>query len=514
MKILGFNISKENAPSIPQEKGGGSAGRYPVDYQDYDGEKTDGDLGAPVEYMLDYEAMAARAWQHFIDTDFVSIVLERYLEWIIGTGLRLEAKPDKEVITSEGVKVTDEELSKFTKTAENRFRLLASETISDYREVDNLHRISIEVIKNAFLSGDCLVIYRIDENGLVNVDYVNGQDVKTPIGVETKANNRIIQGVEIDKKGKHVAYWVHKNLFEYERVEARDQFGRVRAELVMWKKGKRSDVRGLSALHMTFQKIKNMDRYTEATVQSAVVRANLAYFITTEKDAILAGPILGRANTGKVASDADKNFTPDTARKIYADTGKTIHELPPGSDIKMPDSTTESTVSDFVTVYFNQFCASIGIPPEVAMQLYTNSFSASRMATKSWEHTLKVKRKYLTIYKSAYHLFIDVQVSSGKIVMPQFKNAIHNKNQFLIYAFSRCELIGVNVPHADPVKEAKAHRTLIGDFSIPLETASKATETLGTGDYDEILVTRKQEMDKEENIKTDNHEQSTAIGDN
>jgi hypothetical protein len=494
MKILGFDIKKSNTPPIQQEQGGSFMGKYPVDYEEYDGEKTDGDLGAPVNYALDYDAMSARAWQHFIDTDFVSIVLERYLEWVIGVGLRLEAKPDIEVIKSEGVTIKEDQVDEFTTIAENRFRLLAGSTISDYRGIDNLHKISVEVIKNAFLSGDCLVIYRIDENGLINTDYVNGQDIKTPIGKDVE--NRVIQGVEINDKGEHLAYWVQTGTFNYQRVAARDDFGRLRAELVVWKRAKRSDVRGLSALHSVFQKMRNIDRYTEATVQSAVTRANLAYFFTTDKEAVGAS-ILARAQTAKTPDDKDVNFLADLQRKVYADTAKTIHELPPGATIQMPDSKMETNAKEFVSTYFNHFCAAIGIPPEVALQLYTSSFSASRMATKSWEHTLKVKRNYNTIYKNVYRLFIDVQVSMGKIKQPQLKAAISSGNEFLILAFTKSELIGANVPHADPVKEAKAHRELLGNKDIPLETAGKATETLGTGDYDEIVKGRKREMKKE-----------------
>lgn len=504
MKVFGFDISKisNNAPPLEQERGGSFFGKYPIDYKEYDGEKTDGDLGAPINYALDYDSMAARAWQSFIDSDLVSIVLDRYLEWIIGTGLRLEAKPDIEVIMSEGVVIKEDVLNKFTTIAENRFRLLAGSELSDYRRLADLHGISVEVIKNAFLSGDCLAIHRIDENGLINTDYVNGQDIRTPVGNDINTNNRIIQGVELDGYGRHVAYWIQKGVFNYERVDARDEFGRLRAELVAWKKAKRSDVRGLSGMHGAFQKLKNLDRFTESTIQTAVTRANLAYFVESDKDVTPAGPILSRSNTAKQVDDKDANFTDAQKRKIYADTAKTIHELPPGYKINMPDAKNDTVASqEFVNIFFNQFCAGLGIPPEVAMQLYTNSFSASRMATKSWEHTLKVKRKYQTIYKNAYKLFIDVQISSGKINLPQLKKAILSKNKFLVEAFTKCELIGQNVPHADPVKEAKAHRVLIGDTNIPLESAGKATETLGTGDFDEIVKQRKREMQSEKEFK-------------
>jgi len=258
--------------------------------------------------------------------------------------------------------------------------------------------------------------------------------------------------------------------------------------------------------------MRNLDRFSESTIQSGVTRANLAYFIEYEKDAMPVQPILGRGKTAKTTDESDTNFGQTNYRRIHGDTSKSIYDLPPGATIKMPEANQDGAASqEFVNIYFNQFCAAIGIPPEVAMQLYTNSFSASRMATKSWEHTLRVKRRYLTIYKNVYKLFIDVQVSNGKIQLPQLKKAIINGNQFLVEAFTKCELIGQNVPHADPVKEAKAHRELLGNKDIPLETAGKATETLGTGDYDEIVRTRKREIKTESEFKEKTNEQKTSV---
>ncbi len=243
--------------------------------------------------------------------------------------------------------------------------------------------------------------------------------------------------------------------------------------------------------------MRNLDRFSEATIQAAVTQANLAYFVTTDPNAMtIPTPGLRGAPQAKL-STSDVNMDA-VARKVYADTAKTIHELPAGKRIEMPDIKGRSEVDGFMTTYFNQFCAGLGIPPEVAMQLYTNSFSASRMATKSWEHTLRVKRSYFNVYKNAYRLFVDVQVSANRIDIPQLKTAIFEENEFLIIAFTKCKLIGVNVPHADPVKEAKAHRELLGNDNVPLETLNTATESLGTGDASEIVETRKREMQDEE----------------
>lgn len=493
---------KENAPDVLEQSSESAIGKYSVWQDTYDGEKLDGDLGAPVEYALDHEAMAARAWQAFVDSDFVSIVLDRYLEWIIGSGLTLQSTPDFKVIESEGVVITQDDLRKFSSVAESRFRLWANDRMSDYKKQDNLHKLSIEIEKNVFLTGDCVVIYRIDDKGLINVDFINGQNIKTPVGENIKAGNVVVQGVEVNKRGQHIAYWVQTSAFEYKRIAALDSFGRLRAEMVYWKKAKKSDVRGLSGLHASFQKMRNLDRFSEATIQAAVTQANLAYFVTTDKDAMtIPTPGLRGTNTAKL-STPDINMG-SVARKVYADTAKTIHELPPGKQIEMPDIKGRSEVDGFMSTYFQYFCSGLGVPPEVAIQLYTNSFSASRMATKSFEHTIRVKRSYFNVYKNAYKLFVDVQVSAKKIDQPQLKQAIFDENNFLIAAFAKCKLIGANVPHADPVKEAKAHRILLGDDDVPLETLSTATESLGTGDAGEIVDTRKREMQEEGDFKTE-----------
>ncbi len=236
--LAAINGSKQNAPDVTEQPQEAAMGKYAVWQDTYDGEKLDGDLGAPVEYSLDHEAMAARAWQAFIDSDFVSIVLDRYLEWVIGSGLTLQANPDFKVIKSEGVNIEEEALRDFATLAESRFRLWANNEMSDYKKIDNLHKLSVEIIKNSFLSGDCVVIYRIEDNGLINVDFINGQNIKSPVGVEVDVNNVIVQGVEMDKRGRHLAYWVQTSIYQYKRIPARDSFGRLRAELVCWKKSK------------------------------------------------------------------------------------------------------------------------------------------------------------------------------------------------------------------------------------------------------------------------------------
>ena len=71
---------------------------YPIYTKVFDGEKTQGELGAPVNYVPDYTALAFRSWQAYVTSDIAQIIVNSFLNWVIGSGLKLQSEPVKSVI--------------------------------------------------------------------------------------------------------------------------------------------------------------------------------------------------------------------------------------------------------------------------------------------------------------------------------------------------------------------------------------------------------------------------------
>jgi hypothetical protein len=136
----------------------------------------------------------------------------------------------------------------------------------------------------------------------------------------------------------------------------------------------------------------------------------------------------------------------------------------------------------------NLICAAVGIPPNIAFSLYTNSYSASRAATKDWDHTMDVERDLLRDQFLAYvwKFWLYTEAAKGKISAPGYAASLVTKNYMISESYERVRFTGPHFPHIDPVKEVKAEREKLGPLgaNIPLTTIEQATESLGTGDSD------------------------------
>jgi capsid protein len=141
---------------------------------------------------------------------------------------------------------------------------------------------------------------------------------------------------------------------------------------------------------------------------------------------------------------------------------------------------------EFYQTNANVICASIGIPPNVAFSIYNDSFSASRTATKDWEHTISFERDDVTnqFYAPIYAFFLHIQIIEGLVNLPGYLAAHKNDNYLVLEAYRNSRFTGPMFPHIDPLKEVKAERAKLGKLAVnmPLTTLEKSTETLYGGD--------------------------------
>ena len=64
---------------------------YPPIYQTYyTGEKTAGEMGAAKSYLLAYNYLRVRSWQAYTESEVVQIIINKYIKWVIGNGLKLQ----------------------------------------------------------------------------------------------------------------------------------------------------------------------------------------------------------------------------------------------------------------------------------------------------------------------------------------------------------------------------------------------------------------------------------------
>lgn len=509
MKILGFEIGSKkpliNKTQQKQSVTASSYGRWGNTYAvSFDGEKNLGELGPVIKYELDYNRLRLRSWQSLLENDLSKTIFNKYTNWIIGSGLKLQCTPQKEVLQAEGI-IIDES---FNRIIEARFSVFSKSKKSSHSGEISLNELSKEAFKNARVGGDVLVIARYDKKlKSVTFQLIDGEQVSTPFN-ENSFNNKIKNGIEIDEKGTHVAYHIQKSILEWERISAYDEKTGLRmAFMVYGNKYRLANVRGIPAIATSLETLKKIERYKEAAVGSAEERQKIAFFIEHNQFSNGESPL-----SSQMASLFDADISTDNAdipkdsngealaRTIAATSNKDTYNLTQGSTLKQLESKNELYFKDFYGTNAEIICSSIGIPPNVAFSVYNDSFSASRTATKDWEHTMDVERAdwQEQFYNNVFSIWLHVEVLNNRINIPGYLESFLNGNWIVLEALTSCRFTGAMFPHIDPLKEVKAEREKLGVLgaNIPLTTVEQATESLFSGNSDSNMEQFSEELKK------------------
>lgn len=530
MKIFGYNISfeKEVQPKVKADYSGygvGSDAAQGAVYAVYDGETSIGEMGPPIAYAVDFATLRTRSRQLYIENPLCQTVVNRFTEWVVGKNLRLQAEPQNAILVAKGIKIDTEA---FNNRLEALWTLYANSKMADYANQQTLTQLTKEAHRESKIAGDMLVVLRV-VGTTVKVQHIDARHVSNPpnlsigptwnkIGGDsmsfyyTPTGNRVRNGVEIDDKGEHVAYHVHVgNGLEYVRVKARYK-GFLMAYMIYGKKNAIDDTRGMTLLSVVMETAKKLDRYTASALAGAEVRQDIPMFIEHGPQSNNEDPLAGRrvkalsrmqTPEGDVAAglpvDAEGN---NKAKEAAVSTKRTVINLGNDTTIKAIDSRQELDVPGFAMFHVDVICAAVNIPPNVAMCKYEDSFSASRMAGKDWEHTFTTERADFTVQylNPIKNLQQYVWTLNNELQAPGYLNAMRDDNELVIEAYNYCRWDGDMFPDIDPLKTVKYLREALGPAAehAPLISLEYGAEVLGQGNYSALAKQVGKEL---ENVK-------------
>jgi capsid protein len=264
------------------------------------------------------------------------------------------------------------------------------------------------------------------------------------------------------------------------------------ARLIYGSEYRIDNVRGLPLISVVLETAKKLERYKEATIGSAEERAKIAYFIEHQVGSDESNPLTRQM---AIAAGYDPNGDLPTtddgevlANRVAASTNKQVFNMGISQTMKALESKNDLYFKDFYGVNIDLLCASVEMPPNVALSKYDSNYSASRAAIKDWEHTLLVRRDDFSYQFDlfAYEFWLIIEVMRNKISAPGFLAAFMDDNYMALSAYLNARWVGSNVPHIDPLKEVQAERAKLGPAgaALPLTTAEAATEALNGGESD------------------------------
>lgn len=469
----------------------------------FDGEQEPEGIGSLYVYDVDYYEMARRAYTLITINEFARTAVTRLTQFVVGTGLRLHPEPATRFLEN---KVKIKLAPEFAKDIQDLWNLFENDKNISHDKQENIHSLAKTIFYNAYVAGDVLVVKRV-VNKRLEYQVINGLSVKTTKVKPSAEGNKIIDGVEINKKGEPVKYFVTDEDGKETEIPARDSKGRLIAWLVYADERRLGAVRGYSPLGAIMQKLHKIGQYTNSEVIAADTNAKFAAIIEQDKDSSGVNPLKSTNGIARSLQNQINNTPAPTSsnpeevrefvKKVKRIASGIFFHLPKGQKMSSFDTKRPNVnYGQFVDSSMKYIYASLGIPHEVALLVFQNNFSASRASLKMFEMILKYLRNYVIIdnfYQIVYNQFFEMECLNGNIDAPKYLE-LKNDEGYLDNAFTRARFIGSQIPHIDEIKEVNA---VLSKLKGGLSTFEHALESLGNDtDFDSLIERLKLEKEK------------------
>ena len=440
-----------------------------------------------------------RSYDMAINSPIGRGAIETSRSYVIGAGLTPSPKIDFRTLG-----LTPDEAKEWQRKTLQEFKLWADDTSCDvYRKnnfwdqqniafVGNLTDGDSWVIpqygKNTPLNPYSLKIQQIEANRICNPGSINILGTTNPTMVEQinpKNGNRIINGVEVNNKGEVVAYWIaDKTPFDPTKLNTSitwkrvDAFGKKSGRplvLQISHEERPEQYRGVPFLSPVIEELKQISRYTNAELTTAIIKAFFSIFLTSNAP---PGNSLNDMLDSTYDDEPLADFDPSTLKLGPG----TINTLPPGVNVVTADpSKSLSTFEPFVQSLIVQIGAGLNIPSEVLMSKFNSSYSAARGALNQAAAVFKQRRVWFArdFCQPIYEMWLAEAIAIGRIKAPKF-----GLDPIITKAWSGCDWFGPTSGLLDPIKEVQAAKLQV-DYGFT--TNQKVSAELTGTNYDDNI---------------------------
>ncbi len=413
----------------------------------------------------------------------------------VGSGLVPKPKIDHEFLG-----ISQEEANRLQGLIKKEFAVWAESTLCDNNDQNNFYELQQIVFNEWLRNGESFVLVKYGEKlpympyrfqlKLVEADRVctkgsydgeyDGYDRKEENG------NTVMNGVEIDKTGKVIAYHIATEFpgeygsikQEWRRVEKRGKRTGNPNILHVFNAERADQYRGVPFLAPVIQTVKQLTRYTEAEIMAAVINSMFAIFITTETGEVIRGfagdgeELDGRQEDGSAEGEDDE---------IKVGSG-TVHFLKEGEAVHAVETAHPSgDYGAFISSMALQIGAALEIAPEVLLKKFSNNFSASKGALNETWKAFRMRRKWFVddFCQAVYELWFNEAVSTGRINAPGYFNNILIKK-----AYTNVTWNGPSQGHLNPLQEVNA---AVARIDNGLSTHEDECTSMNGSDYEENI---------------------------
>ncbi|UUV16949.1 phage portal protein [Fusobacteria bacterium ZRK30] len=434
---------------------------------DYDDEinSADVDIGESKDILV------ARSRDEFMGNAIANGAVKRIRSNVIGTGIKLKASIDNNILNLE-----QEKKEEIEKNIENLWRMWAGSTECDWGRQSKLSHIQSLAILTSLIDGECFAAlsFKLHPGELFGLK-IRLLDPASCINPSDTGDKDIKNGVEKDKNGIITAYHFKKNKegSETTKIQVHGSKTGRKNLLVLMDKERIGQRRGVPLIAPVLEILHQMRKFTHAELMAATINSYFTAFLENE--------------TQKTKSQSP--FKPKNGKDFKLKSG-TFNHLAPGQKIVFPDSNRPN--SGF-TKFMDTMCVHLGaaleLSPEQLLLKFSNNYSASKGALlESWK-MLKTRRQWFTddFMQPIYEEFLDYCVAMDYIDLPGYEDPFKRK------AYQKTQWFGQAPGSLDPLREAKAAELRI---KYNLTTGARESMEINGSDIDDNIEQRGREVKK------------------
>lgn len=403
------------------------------------------------------ETMAARAYDLERNHGVASGAIQTVIDNVVGTGLRLSAKPDWRSLGW-----TKERADEWGRAVEAKWRTFASKPTFDAARHHTFGGMTVMQLRTAFLSGEALALalWRPDRPGAKWATNFQAIDPARLYDTVAGMSNNAQQGIERNEYGEPVAYWIRKthpgeltfssaagDSGEFVRVPAYTRFGRQRV-LHIYDKKRPGQSRGATILASVMGAFRMLDRYQRTELQTAVINSMIAAFIETPMTGEDIATIFGGNDPERAY---EKYMESRTGWDVQLE-GAGVIPLHPGDKLNtFNPNRPNSAYGSYVEQTLRYIGAGLNMPYELVLKDFskTNYSSARAALMEAWRTFTAIRHWLIEQWATpVYELWLEEAVSKGEVDAPDF---YENRD-----AYTGCKWIGPGRGWIDPLKEAQA----------------------------------------------------------
>ena len=429
--------------------------------------------------LISSKRVGQNARYAFHDSPEAKAVVGRFVDTVVGEGLKLESTPEAEVLG-----ITPEEAEKWSKNVERRFNIWAKSKkvhrsgMLNFYQLQKLYQLSQQRDNDIFVrlyyskssnkkkkTLSNLQLSMIDPNQIPGCGYTS-----------TYTNGgRSQDGIKRNDRGEEISY----------KINVINQDGTSK-EVEIPKYGQRSgrlmmihsfipeyagQQRGYSRLEGILQEFEDITDLKTSKIKKAISQSQISLYTkpSDENDASnpledlmngVSGPMndVSVDNPSDVTGDYDGPLVtwdriPEAEFNVPGGIG--VFNLKKGEDLKAFEGNSENEeFKGFIEAYMSYVAASKSMPLEVLLMKFGQNYSASRGALILFWQVVKMFRteQATDFLNPVFEMWLAEEIAEGRIEAPGFEDPI------LREAWLSCNWIGSPMPNIDPLKSAKADK--------------------------------------------------------